>query len=64
MNMLLNAGIDRLPHVNNNRLERFNETLRKKLECRCMEEEEEEEEENAHTLPFVDVHRIKYNFLK
>ena len=39
--MFLNAGIDRLPHVNNNRLERFNETLRKKLECRCMEEEEE-----------------------
>ena len=45
MNMFLNAGgIDRLPHVNNNRLERFNETLRKELKCRCMEEEEEEEE--------------------
>ena len=40
----------RLPHVNNNRLERFNKTLRKELECRCMEEEEEEEEEETHIL--------------
>ena len=50
MNMLLNAGIDRLPHVNNNRLERSNKTLRKEVECRCMEEEDEEETHILHHL--------------